>query len=220
MARKGRPWRDFKPPPSAPVWAIIQGVGSYWTLVAAIDLGVFDGVEQARSDHDRAVGGAPRRIGAAPAARVRCAGQLRVPRPGRRGVRADRDGRALPVHRRSGFDGRVGAGRPRTVAQLGVAGRHGANRRGRRRQSRTILLRSTDRSSPRRSLPSCAPQVDWVCGSAGRGDRDCVCSTSERDARRGRSPSSSNHPAARPSSTILLGSSSWPRRRLTERGLS
>lgn len=46
MARKGRPWRDFKPPPSAPVWAIIQGVGSYWTLVAAIDLGVFDGVEE------------------------------------------------------------------------------------------------------------------------------------------------------------------------------
>ena len=45
MARTGRPWRDFKPPPSAPVWAIIQGVGSYWTLVAAIDLGVFDGVE-------------------------------------------------------------------------------------------------------------------------------------------------------------------------------
>jgi ubiquinone/menaquinone biosynthesis C-methylase UbiE len=46
MARKGRPWRDFKPPPSAPVWAIIQGFGSYWTLVAAIDLGVFDGVAE------------------------------------------------------------------------------------------------------------------------------------------------------------------------------
>jgi SAM-dependent methyltransferase len=46
MARTGRPWRDFKPPPSAPVWAVIQGIGSYWTLVAAIDLGVFDAVEQ------------------------------------------------------------------------------------------------------------------------------------------------------------------------------
>lgn len=46
MARTGRPWRDFKPPPSAPVWAIIQGVGSYWTLVAAIDLGVFDAAER------------------------------------------------------------------------------------------------------------------------------------------------------------------------------
>ena len=45
MARKGRPWRDVKPPPSGPVWAIIQGVGSYWTLVASLDLGVFDGVQ-------------------------------------------------------------------------------------------------------------------------------------------------------------------------------
>jgi SAM-dependent methyltransferase len=46
MARQGRPWRDHKPPPSAPVWAIIQGVGSYWTLVAAIELGVFDAIER------------------------------------------------------------------------------------------------------------------------------------------------------------------------------
>jgi SAM-dependent methyltransferase len=45
MARRGRPWRDHKPPPSGPVWAIIQGVGSYWTLVAAVDLGVFDAIE-------------------------------------------------------------------------------------------------------------------------------------------------------------------------------
>jgi len=42
MAHSGRPWRDVKPPPSAPVWAIIQGFGSYWALVAAIELGVFD----------------------------------------------------------------------------------------------------------------------------------------------------------------------------------
>ena len=27
MARRGRPWRDYKPPPSGPVWAVIQGVG-------------------------------------------------------------------------------------------------------------------------------------------------------------------------------------------------
>ncbi len=46
MARRGRPWRDVKPPPSGPVWAVIQGVGSYWTLVAALDLGVFDGIER------------------------------------------------------------------------------------------------------------------------------------------------------------------------------
>lgn len=45
MAHTGRPWRDYKPPPSAPVWAIIQGVGSYWTLAAAIELGVFDAIE-------------------------------------------------------------------------------------------------------------------------------------------------------------------------------
>jgi ubiquinone/menaquinone biosynthesis C-methylase UbiE len=49
MARAGRPWRDFKPPPSGPVWGIIQGFGSYWTLVAAVDLGIFDGVEQLAS---------------------------------------------------------------------------------------------------------------------------------------------------------------------------
>jgi SAM-dependent methyltransferase len=47
MARIGRPWRDVKPPPSAPVWGIIQGFGSYWMLVAAIDLGVFDAIQSA-----------------------------------------------------------------------------------------------------------------------------------------------------------------------------
>ncbi len=46
MAHRGRPWRDFKPPSSAPVWAIVQGFGSYWTLVAAIELGIFDGLER------------------------------------------------------------------------------------------------------------------------------------------------------------------------------
>lgn len=45
MAHTGRPWRDYKPPPSGPVWAVIQGFGSYWTLVAAVELGVFDGIE-------------------------------------------------------------------------------------------------------------------------------------------------------------------------------
>jgi ubiquinone/menaquinone biosynthesis C-methylase UbiE len=45
LARTGRPWRDYKPPPSGPVWGIIQGYGSYWMLVAAVDLGVFDGIE-------------------------------------------------------------------------------------------------------------------------------------------------------------------------------
>jgi SAM-dependent methyltransferase len=46
MAHTGRPWRDVKPPPSGPVWAVIQGVGAYWTLVAAVELGVFDSIER------------------------------------------------------------------------------------------------------------------------------------------------------------------------------
>jgi SAM-dependent methyltransferase len=40
--RVGRPWRDVKPPPAAPVWGVIQGYASYWALVAAVELGVFD----------------------------------------------------------------------------------------------------------------------------------------------------------------------------------
>lgn len=42
MARTGRPWTDRKPPPAAPVWAVIQGFAAYHVLVAALDLGVFD----------------------------------------------------------------------------------------------------------------------------------------------------------------------------------
>jgi precorrin-6B methylase 2 len=42
MARTGRPWTDRKPPPAAPVWAVIQGFGAYHVLLAALDLGVFD----------------------------------------------------------------------------------------------------------------------------------------------------------------------------------
>jgi len=44
MAHTGRPWRDRKPPASAGVWSVIQGFGNYWTLVAAVDLGIFDAV--------------------------------------------------------------------------------------------------------------------------------------------------------------------------------
>ncbi len=40
--RMGRPWTDHKPPPSAPVWAVISGFGSFHVLVAALELGVFD----------------------------------------------------------------------------------------------------------------------------------------------------------------------------------
>lgn len=40
--RVGRPWTDHKPPPSAPVWAVINGFGSFHVLTAALELGVFD----------------------------------------------------------------------------------------------------------------------------------------------------------------------------------
>ncbi len=42
MARLGRPWTDVKPAPSAPVWNVIFGLGAYWMLVGAIELGLFD----------------------------------------------------------------------------------------------------------------------------------------------------------------------------------
>ncbi len=45
MARVGRPWIDRKPPPAAPVWAVIQGLGSYYVLLAALELDVFDTLE-------------------------------------------------------------------------------------------------------------------------------------------------------------------------------
>lgn len=44
MARTGRPYSDYKPPAAAPVWAAIEGLGRYYVLVAAIDLGVFDAI--------------------------------------------------------------------------------------------------------------------------------------------------------------------------------
>ncbi len=62
MAHTGRPWRDHKPPPSAPVWAIIQGFGSYWVLVAALDLGVFDGLQRTGPADGRCAGGRARRL--------------------------------------------------------------------------------------------------------------------------------------------------------------
>ncbi len=42
MAKMGRPWRDHKPPSSAPVWGIIEGFGAYYLLLTALELGVFD----------------------------------------------------------------------------------------------------------------------------------------------------------------------------------
>ncbi|MEM8903208.1 MAG: class I SAM-dependent methyltransferase [Actinomycetota bacterium] len=42
MARVGRPWTDHKPPASAPVWAVIEGLGHFYVLTAALELDVFD----------------------------------------------------------------------------------------------------------------------------------------------------------------------------------
>lgn len=42
MARNGRPWRDYKPAPAATVWSVIQAGNTYWMLVAALDLGLFE----------------------------------------------------------------------------------------------------------------------------------------------------------------------------------
>ena len=46
MAWKGRPWTDHKPPPAAPVWAAIEGLGRYYILVAALELNVFDTLKE------------------------------------------------------------------------------------------------------------------------------------------------------------------------------
>ncbi|MFT7476698.1 MAG: SAM-dependent methyltransferase [Verrucomicrobiales bacterium] len=46
MAHKGRPWTDYKPPPAAPVWAAIEGLGRYYILLAALELGVFDTLQR------------------------------------------------------------------------------------------------------------------------------------------------------------------------------
>lgn len=45
MARTGRPWTDRKPPPAAPIWDVIEGLGRFHVLVSAIELGVFDALE-------------------------------------------------------------------------------------------------------------------------------------------------------------------------------
>ena len=46
MAHKGRPWTDYKPPPAAPVWSVIEGFGSYYLLLAALELDLFDTLER------------------------------------------------------------------------------------------------------------------------------------------------------------------------------
>lgn len=46
MAHTGRPYTDYKPPPAAPVWAAIEGLGRYYVLTAALELDVFDTLQR------------------------------------------------------------------------------------------------------------------------------------------------------------------------------
>ncbi len=47
MAHVGRPFTDYKPTPAAPVWAVIEGLGRYHVLLAALELGVFEALDDA-----------------------------------------------------------------------------------------------------------------------------------------------------------------------------
>ena len=47
MAHVGRPFTDYKPPAAAPVWAVIEGLGRYHVLLAALELGVFEELDEA-----------------------------------------------------------------------------------------------------------------------------------------------------------------------------
>ena len=46
MAHVGRPFTDYKPPAAAPVWAVIEGLGRYHVLLAALELGVFEALDE------------------------------------------------------------------------------------------------------------------------------------------------------------------------------
>ena len=50
MAHTGRPYTDYKPPAAAPVWAVIEGLGRYHVLLAALELGVFEALDDAPAD--------------------------------------------------------------------------------------------------------------------------------------------------------------------------
>ncbi|MFK8024212.1 MAG: methyltransferase dimerization domain-containing protein [Ilumatobacter sp.] len=46
MAHKGRPWTDYKPPVAAPVWDVIEGFGRFHALCSALELNVFDVLDE------------------------------------------------------------------------------------------------------------------------------------------------------------------------------
>lgn len=63
MARKGRPFTDYKPPVAAPVWDVIEGFGRFHVLVSAIELDVFDVLDEMGPSTSDALA---ERIGASP----------------------------------------------------------------------------------------------------------------------------------------------------------
>ena len=173
MAHAARPWRDHKPPPSAPVWAIIQGFGSYWVLAAALHLGVFDGLA---------------RTGPAPTDAL--AAELDVSgfhlthlldalvtygfldQPGNV-YDAHRDRRALPVLGRGGVDGRPRPRGARPPRQLDRARRHDPPRPRRaphRGRPGGVLRPARDGDVPdpaaRRLLPRCDGRLVPASGPA------------------------------------------------------
>ncbi len=46
MAHVGRPYTDYKPPAAAPVWAVIEGYGRFHVLVSALQLNLFDTLDE------------------------------------------------------------------------------------------------------------------------------------------------------------------------------
>ncbi len=63
MAHVGRPFTDYKPPAAAPVWAVIEGLGRYHVLLAALELGVFEVLNEAPADSGMTAGELARRLG-------------------------------------------------------------------------------------------------------------------------------------------------------------
>ena len=63
MAHVGRPFTDYKPPSAAPVWAAIEGLGRYHVLLAALELGVFEALDDAPAATGSTAGELAERLG-------------------------------------------------------------------------------------------------------------------------------------------------------------
>ena len=63
MAHVGRPFTDYKPPAAAPVWAAIEGLGRYHVLLAALELGVFEALDEAPAATGSTAGDLAKRLG-------------------------------------------------------------------------------------------------------------------------------------------------------------